>query len=57
VTQPLRPGRAAWLQVLTGNVAVNDQPLGAGDGVAVSDETALTVQAASASEILLFDLA
>ena len=57
VTHLLRPGRAAWLQVLRGNVSLNGQPLQAGDGVAISEESALTVQAASVSEILLFDLA
>ena len=57
VTQALRPGRAAWLQVLRGNVLLNGQALQEGDGVAISEETALTIQAQLASEILLFDLA
>jgi len=57
VTQPLRPGRAAWLQVLRGNVSLNGHALQAGDGVAISAESALTIQASSSSEVLLFDLA
>lgn len=57
VTHSLRSGRGAWLQVLAGNVIVNDRPLAAGDGVAVSDEAALSVKAAPDAEVLLFDLA
>ena len=53
----LRSGGAAWLQVLRGDVTLNGQPLKAGDGVAVSDESALAIRADSAAEILLFDLA
>jgi redox-sensitive bicupin YhaK (pirin superfamily) len=57
VVHALRKGRATWLQVLRGNVALNSQKLVAGDGVAVSDEAALTIQAEPAAEVLLFDLA
>jgi redox-sensitive bicupin YhaK (pirin superfamily) len=53
------PGRHAWVQCVTGEIAVNDLTLRAGDGVAVSDEAALTLRGANggASELLLFDLA
>jgi redox-sensitive bicupin YhaK (pirin superfamily) len=50
-------GRAAWLQVLRGSVNVLGHDLAAGDGVAVTDESAVSVQAAAPSEVLLFDLA
>ena len=50
-------GRAAWLQVLRGSVNVLGNDLSAGDGVAVTDENAISVQAAVPSEVLLFDLA
>lgn len=50
-------GRAAWLQVLRGSVNVLGNDLTAGDGVAVTDENAISVQATAASEVLLFDLA
>jgi redox-sensitive bicupin YhaK (pirin superfamily) len=53
----LRPGRHAWLQVARGEIAVNGQILGAGDGAAISDEPTLTVTASAPSEVLLFDLA
>jgi redox-sensitive bicupin YhaK (pirin superfamily) len=53
----IEPGRAAWLQVLRGSVNVLGHDLAAGDGVAVTDESAVSVQAAVPSEVLLFDLA
>ena len=57
VTPPLAPGRHAWLQVVRGRVTTGEQPLQAGDGLAVSDESALAVRADGAAEVLLFDLA
>ena len=57
VAHPIEPGRAAWLQVLRGSVNVLGNDLSAGDGVAVTDENAISVQATFPSEVLLFDLA
>jgi quercetin 2,3-dioxygenase len=57
VTHPLRPTRAAWLQVLRGKASANGRTLAAGDGAAVEDETALTILAQEDAEVLLFDLA
>ncbi|MBL9124644.1 MAG: pirin family protein [Planctomycetaceae bacterium] len=54
---PVEPNRHAWLQVLRGNVELNDQPLATSDGAAVSLESLLTIRATSAAEIMLFDLA
>ncbi len=56
VTHALTAGRHAWIQVLDGEVSVNGIPLAAGDGAAVSDESALAVRADRPSEVLLFDL-
>ncbi|MDP9262903.1 MAG: pirin family protein, partial [Acidobacteriota bacterium] len=49
----------AWLQVARGAVALNGVALKAGDGAAISDESALEIAGAGdgSSEILLFDLA
>jgi redox-sensitive bicupin YhaK (pirin superfamily) len=52
----IEPGRAAWLQVLRGRVNVLGNELSAGDGVAVTDESTISVQATVPSEVLLFDL-
>ena len=53
----LRPGRHAWLQVTRGSLTLNGVDLSQGDGAAVSDETTLDLQAPTATEALLFDLA
>ena len=50
-------GRAAWLQMLRGSVNVLGHDLAAGDGVSVTNERAVSVQATVPSEVLLFDLA
>jgi redox-sensitive bicupin YhaK (pirin superfamily) len=56
VTHELQPGRHAWLQVLRGAVDLEGSVLVAGDGVAVSDESAVSVRATEPSEVMLFDL-
>lgn len=53
----LAEGRHAWLQVLRGSLTLNGDELVTGDGVAVSDERTLTIEATQDAEILLFDLA
>jgi redox-sensitive bicupin YhaK (pirin superfamily) len=57
VSKDIPPGRHAWLQVVRGNVSLNGQAMSAGDGAAVSEESALAIRADSPSEVLLFDLA
>jgi redox-sensitive bicupin YhaK (pirin superfamily) len=57
VSHDVRHGRHAWLQVLRGSVSLNGQSISAGDGAAVSEESALAIRAESPSEVLLFDLA
>jgi quercetin 2,3-dioxygenase len=56
VTHELQPGRPAYVHVARGAVSVNGQPLGAGDGARITDETRITFTAANDAEILLFDL-
>jgi redox-sensitive bicupin YhaK (pirin superfamily) len=51
------PERHAWLQVLRGRIALGDETLEAGDGVAASDEPRLSLRALEPSEVMLFDLA
>jgi len=57
VSHEIERGRAAWLQVLRGTVNLLGNDLSAGDGVAITDETEVAVEAAIPSEVLLFDLA
>jgi quercetin 2,3-dioxygenase len=57
VSHGIKPGRAAWLQVLEGSVTFLGNDLAAGDGAAITDENTVAVQAITPSEVLLFDLA
>jgi quercetin 2,3-dioxygenase len=57
VAHDIGHGRAAWLQVLQGRVNSLGNDLAAGDGVAITDENTVAVQATVPSELLLFDLA
>ncbi|MBF5045328.1 pirin family protein [Aggregicoccus sp. 17bor-14] len=53
----LAPGRHAWVQLARGKATLNGLQLKAGDGVAVSDESKLVLEASEPVEALLFDLA
>ena len=57
VSHKIEPGRSAWLQVLRGEIVSFETTLIAGDGLAITDENTVAVRAATASEVLLFDLA
>jgi quercetin 2,3-dioxygenase len=57
VEYPLSKNRHAWIQVVKGEIEVNDRALKVGDGAAVSEETQLHITTQSSSEFLLFDLA
>jgi redox-sensitive bicupin YhaK (pirin superfamily) len=57
VTHSLAPGRHAWVQLARGRGHLNEQPLVAGDGAAVSDERQLTFRSNAPSELIVFDLA
>ena len=54
----IAPGRKAWVQIVLGDALVNGQKIVAGDGAAVTGETAVTLEGGSTpSEVLVFDLA
>lgn len=50
------PDRKVWIQVAHGSLDVNGQPLEAGDGMAITDEEGIVMQATSPAEALLFDM-
>jgi redox-sensitive bicupin YhaK (pirin superfamily) len=56
ISHRLRPDRYAWVQVARGSVAVLGESLEQGDAAAISSEDAVELQAAAASEIVLFVL-
>jgi quercetin 2,3-dioxygenase len=57
VRHPFAPGRHGYIQVARGAMVLNGQALKAGDGAALSEEAAATLEASVASEVILFDLA
>jgi redox-sensitive bicupin YhaK (pirin superfamily) len=59
VAHALAPGRAAWVHVVRGEVALNGHALHDGDSAAVQQEESLEIVASGTNnaEILLFDLA
>ena len=54
---PLLAGRHAWVQVARGRMELDGRPLAAGDGAAISGESAVRLEAKDESEALVFDLA
>ena len=56
VTHPLARGRHAWVQVTSGTLTVNGEPLAQGDGAAISAETSVSLTGETDAEALLFDL-
>ena len=52
-----QPKRKFWVQIVSGETALNGTAMAAGDGAAVTDEAKLTFTGSVSSEIMLFDLA
>jgi redox-sensitive bicupin YhaK (pirin superfamily) len=52
----IQRNRHAWVQVAEGSVALNGKLLEAGDGAAVSEESALEFAGKGKAQVLLFDL-
>ena len=48
--------RGVWIQVIDGEVKVNDVNLSKGDGIAIEKVDTIQLKNISKSEILLFDL-
>jgi redox-sensitive bicupin YhaK (pirin superfamily) len=56
------PGRSGWVQVMQGAITARSSSgeevaLATGDGLAISDETQLTLRTKDGADVLLFDLA
>ena len=56
VTHDVRAGRKVFVQVIKGDIDVNGQRLAAGDGVKIEDVTAVSIEALSEAEFLVFDM-
>jgi redox-sensitive bicupin YhaK (pirin superfamily) len=59
LSHPVAAGRFAWVQIARGNMLLNGQGLGEGDGAAIGEERELSFagHGAAGAEFLLFDLA
>ena len=57
VSHALASGRGAWLQVARGVIALNGTEMKEGDGAAIENEPGLDIEAMTAAEVLVFDLA
>ena len=53
----LAKGRHSWIHMARGKARINGELLGAGDAVALSDETTVHIEGIDTAEVLLFDLA
>ena len=56
LTLDLPAGRAAWIQLVAGNLALLDNAVTAGDGAVITDVDKIAMRSQSASEFLLFVL-
>jgi quercetin 2,3-dioxygenase len=56
VTQPLAPGRKAYVHLATGTMIVNGHELSAGDALTLIDESEIVLEGKGEGEALLFDL-
>jgi redox-sensitive bicupin YhaK (pirin superfamily) len=57
IEHEIAAGRHAWLQLIHGEVVASGERLAAGDGLALSNERKLEIEATEPAEMLLFDLA
>lgn len=57
VTHEIADGRGVWVQVVRGNIRLDDEVLSEGDGATVEQQASIQIEGESDSEILLFDLA
>ncbi len=56
VSHTISEGRGAWVQVARGTAKLNGTELKAGDGVAIRQGGALTLEGTADGEVLLFDM-
>jgi hypothetical protein len=57
VRAALRPGRAGFLQVASGSVALDGLAMHAGDGARIEGVSSISILGDAAAEVLFFDLA
>ena len=53
----LRAGRGVWVQVADGELSVNGEKIGAGDGIAIDEADEVRIEGHERTEALVFDMA
>lgn len=56
ITHALPPGRRAYLQMLAGEIKLDGQVLGAGDGARIEQQASFSLEGVARADVLLFDL-
>ncbi len=56
LSHPLNAGRAAWVQLISGDLQVNGEVLQSGDALALEEEKTVEISAKTNAHFLLFDL-
>ena len=56
VDYAIMPGRAAWVHIARGQVAMNDNELKTGDGAEISDENLLQFKQGQNAEVIVLDV-
>ena len=56
VSHVIQPNRALWLQLISGEALVNNEPVQAGDAARIEREDEVRITAKTKSHFLLFDL-
>jgi quercetin 2,3-dioxygenase len=57
IEHAIADGQKVFVQVVSGNIVVNDQTVAAGDGVQITGETMLSIASKTEAEFLVFDMA
>lgn len=56
VTYQLEQDHKGWVHVATGNAMIDDETIGAGDGIAIAGGTSFSLSGVDGAELLLFDM-
>ena len=56
INHDIQQGRLVWIQMINGSVTINQNSIREGDGMSVSDESMVSIIAATDCKFLLFDM-
>jgi redox-sensitive bicupin YhaK (pirin superfamily) len=56
ISYNIEKGRGVWIQVISGEISINDITLGKGDGASIEQEKSINIISKDDAELLLFDI-